>query len=141
MTTVIEGVRAFIATCPSLASGALLLVDHLGETPIQYAIIPQPGEKVVDEDITGGQTCEYPFLFRSTESTADDLERIETSGFYEAFADWLKSQTRAKVLPGLGTGKTAESIEATNWGYLYEEGVSATGIYQINCKLTYRQQP
>ncbi|MEN6300822.1 MAG: chloramphenicol resistance protein, partial [Anaerolineaceae bacterium] len=59
----------------------------------------------------------------------------------EEFADWLESQTAAGVLPTPGTKKTAESIEATGWGYLFEQGDSDTGIYQIQCKLVYRQQP
>lgn len=137
--SIISSLRAFIATCPSLSSGALLLVDHLGEIPVQYAIIPQAGQKIVESYINGGSLREFPFLFRSMESTAADLERIENAGFYETFADWLETQTEAETLPTLGTGKTATKIEATTWGYLYEEGQSETGIYQISCRLEYEQ--
>lgn len=139
ISSIVEGLRTYVMTCPSLATGALLLVDHLGETPIEYAIIPQAGEIVAERYIDGSSLREYPFLIRSTESTADDLARIETSGFYETLAGWLETQTITGILPTLPTGKTAESVEATSWGYLYEEGNSATGIYQISCKLTYSQ--
>lgn len=139
--SIISALRTYMATYPALASGALLLVDRLGETPIQYAIIPQAGDRVVEAYIDGSSTREFPFLFRSMESTADDLERIETSGFYEALADWFEAQTEAGVFTSLslGTGKTPEKIEADGWGYLYEEGQSATGVYQIRCRLTYGQ--
>lgn len=144
MTAIISSLRTYMLTCPSLASGALLLVDRLGETPIQYSIIPQAGEKIVESYVNGASLREFPFLFRSMESTADDLERIDTSGFYETLADWFEAQTLAGTLPSLtttaqGKTRTAESIEATGWGYLYEEGQSETGIYQIQCKLTYQQ--
>jgi hypothetical protein len=137
--TIIQALRTYLAACPTLVTGALLLVDHLGETPIQYAIIPQAGEKVIETDIIGNKTCEFPFLFRSMESTADDLERIETAGFYEALAAWFDTQTRNKAFPALGAGKVVEKISANGWGYLYEEGQSQTGVYQISCTLTYRQ--
>ena len=137
--SVIASLRTYFLTCPALATGALLLVDHLGETPIQYALIPTAGEKVLETHVDDSSVRAMPFLFRSMESTADDLERIETAGFYETLGDWLESQTRARTLPSLGAGKLAESIAAANWGYLFEEGVSSTGIYQISCVLTYRQ--
>jgi hypothetical protein len=73
------------------------------------------------------------------ESTADDLERLETAGFYEAFADWLETQTYLESFPTLATNQTATKIESTGWAFLYEQGVSDTGIYQIQCKLTYEQ--
>jgi hypothetical protein len=38
-------------------------------------------------------------------------------------------------------GKTATAIEATGWAYLYEQGQSDTGVYQIQCRLTYEQEP
>lgn len=139
--SIISALRTYMATCSSLESGALLLVDHLGETPIQYAIIPQGGDKIVEEYIDGSSLREFPFLFRSARSTADDLERIENAGFFETLADWFETQTEAGVFTSLslGTGKTPEKIEADGWGYLYEEGESATGVYQIRCRLTYGQ--
>jgi hypothetical protein len=97
------------------------------------------GTRVVEEYINGTKVMSYPFAFQSMESTADDLARLESAGFYEAFADWLDSQTDAGSLPELPAGKTAEEIQALGWGYLYEEGESQTGIHQIQCELIYKQ--
>lgn len=138
--SIIDALKTFLAACPSLENGALLLVDR-ADMPISYSIMPMPGSRVVERYINGGSLREYPFAFQTAKSTADDLERIESAGFNETFADWLESQTEAGSLPNLGAGKTAESIEATSWGYLYEMGESETGIYQVLCKLTYEQQP
>lgn len=139
--TIIAALRAYLATCPALETGALLLVDHVGSTPFQYAIIPAPGTRIVSSFIDGGSIREFPFVFQTSTSTADDLERIENAGFNETFADWLEAQTEAENLPDLGSKKQAMSVEATSWGYLFEQGDSETGIYQIVCKLTYKQQP
>lgn len=134
--TIISALRTYIATYSGLTTGAPLWVDYLGQVPTEYSITPLAGGRIVEQYIDGGSVREFPFAFSSTESTADNLERLETIGFYEAFADWLESQTLAGTLPTL-TGKTALSIEATGWAYLYQQGDSNTAMYQIQCKLTY----
>jgi hypothetical protein len=141
--TIISAVKTFITTCPSLGTGALLLVDHI-DTPISYSIVPLPGERIVEKYLDGGSLREYPFTLQTAKSTADDLARIDSAGFSEIFADWLESQSELSTFTtalNLGTKKTAISIEETSWGFLYEQGESDTGIYQITCKLTYEQQP
>jgi hypothetical protein len=139
--TIIQALRTYLATCPALKSGALLLVDYAGANPIQYGIIPLPGERIAEAYINGASLREFPFAFQTASSTADDLERIDNAGFSETFADWLEAQSDAGTLPALGVKKTAERIEAVQWGFLYEQGESETGIYQVQCKLTYSQQP
>ena len=136
--TIIESLKAYLKTCPSLADGALLEVDHNGPA-IQYAIVPVPGARVLETYLDGSSLREFPFAFQTAAITAVDAERIDNAGFQETFADWLEAQTEAGNLPALDAGKTAESIAATSWGYLFEQGESDTGIYQIQCKLTYRQ--
>jgi hypothetical protein len=137
--SIITALRTYLATYSGLETGAPLFVDNLGASPTQYAIIPLPGEKIVESYIDGSSLREYPFAVRSMESTADDLERMETNGFYETFSAWLENQTEAGAFPTLAVGKTPISIEAVGWGYLYEQGESTTGVYQIQCRLTYEQ--
>lgn len=139
--SIISAVRTYLKTYSGLKSGAPIWVQQLGPTPTEYAVVPIPGAKVIEQYLNGGSLREFPFAFQSMESTADDLARLENQGFYEAFADWLESQTINEVLPSLGPKKTAKLIEATNWGYLFEQGESDRGIYQINCRLQYEQEP
>lgn len=139
--SIIQSLRDYLKAYSELEADAPVWVDHLGSDPTQYAVIPLAGGKVVATYLNGNRQCEYPFAFRSMESTADDLERLENAGFYEAFAEWLDAQTEVGNLPDMGEKKTAETIEAVTWGYLYEQGQSDTGVYQINCKLTYEQEP
>ncbi|MFM8321002.1 MAG: hypothetical protein ACKOC5_08825 [Chloroflexota bacterium] len=139
--SIISALRTFLATYPGLAAGAPLYVDYLGPGPTEYAIVPLAGGGVLEQYISGARVFEYVFAFRSMESTADDLERLENSGFYEALADWLYTQSQAGSLPALSAGKTAQLIEAQGWAYLYEQGQSDTGVYQIQCRLVYKQDP
>ncbi len=139
--SIISALKTYIKTYTGLKTGAPVWVDYIGPNPTEYAIIPLPGSKIIEQYITGGSMREYPFAFQSAEYTADELERLETGGFFEAFADWLESQTLAGVLPTLGAKQTALEIEATSWAYLFEQGNSETGIYQVQCRLIYEQEP
>jgi len=138
--SIIESLRDFIATCPHLNALADLHVDGIAADTQNYSIDALPGARIINTDVTGDTTREFPFTFTSREITVDDLTRITNSGFYENFAEWLDQQTEAEALPVLGTNKTSESIESTSWGYLYQRDENdQTGIYQIICKLTYTQ--
>jgi len=137
--SLISAVQTYIKTYSQLATNAPVWVDYIGKTPTQYAISPLPGARIIETTITGKTTREFPFAFELVEFTADDAQRLENLGFFEAFADWLETQTNAGTLPTLASGKTSEKIEALGWGYLLDEGESGTGVYQIQCKLTYAQ--
>jgi len=137
--SIINSVRTYLATYTGLKTGAPLWVDYLGNNPSEYAVIPLAGGKVIETYLSGKSLREFPFAFQSMESTADDLERLENSGFFETFSDWLETQSEAGTLPTLAAGQTPELIEATGWGYLYQQGNSDTGVYQIQCRLVYQQ--
>lgn len=138
--TLIGAIRTYLSTYTGISSTAPIWVDYLGNTPTEYSVVPLGGSIIVEQYIDGSSLREYPFAFRSIESTADDLERLENDGFYEAFAEWLDTQTETGVLPTLGTGQTSELIEALGWGYLTEQGNSETGVYQVQCRLVYTQE-
>lgn len=139
--SIIGSVRTYLAAYSGLQEGAPLWVDYLGAQPGQYAIIALPGGTVLERYLNGGSLRQFAFGFQSMESSADDLERLETLGFYEALAEWMETQTESEILPALDAGKTAISIEAMGSGYLMEQGRSDTAIYQVQCKLIYEQRP
>lgn len=137
--SVLSAVITYLKTYTELADGAPVWVDFIGNDPRQYSVVPLPGARIVTEDILGNTEREFPFAFQSMESTADDLERLETVAFFETFAAWLESQSKDGVFPTMEEGQNPTKIEATGWAFLYEQGVSDTGIYQIQCKLSYEQ--
>jgi len=137
----IGAIQTYLAGYSQLKTGAPVWVDYLGPGATEYSVVALPGQRIAATYLDGTTIREFPFAFQSVESTADDPERLANIGFFEAFADWLETQTEAGVLPSLGAKQTAEKVEATLGGYLMQVGESATGIYQISCKLTYEQQP
>lgn len=138
--SLLSAVKTYLSTYNQLVAGAPVLVDFLGKEATQYAVIPLPGARILETHIDGGTVREFPFVIQSMESTADELERMENSGFYEALASWFDTQTNNNQLPALDAGQTATKIEATNWAFIFEQGESGTGIYQIQCRLEYDQQ-
>lgn len=139
--TIIESIRTYLMGYSALKVGAPLWVDFLGPKPTQYAILPSPGTKLIEECIDGSSSRAYPFVFQSVESTADDIARMATNGFYEALGEWFETQTEAGILPTMSVGKTPTAIETNNWATLFEQGQSDTGIYQVQCRLLYNQLP
>jgi hypothetical protein len=145
--SIIAAVKTYIATYQELKPKAPITVDYLGAAGLLkgYAIIPLPGTKIIETYINNGTRREFPFAFQSVESTADELKRLENSDFMESLSDWFEEQTEAGTLPDLDpdndNGKTAESIEVVGWGYLYQTDDTTRGVYQVNCKLTYEQDP
>jgi len=139
--TIISALKTYLATYSGLTTGAPLWVDYLSAGVLGYSVMALPGTKKVETFIDDNRhyTAEYPFAFQVMASTADDPNRVANLGFFEAFSDWLDSQTEAGTLPTLGANQTAEKIEAVIGGYLLEQGQSETAVYQITCKLTYEQ--
>lgn len=141
---VLQNVKDFFllheADITLLASGELTS-DFLSQQAGSYAIVPIPGERVVERYINGGGSCEFPFAFQSTERTDDEDGRIAAHAFYEALALLLDQFSETGVLPTLGAKQDPFELRATGWGYLFSQGESGTGVYQIQCKLAYEQQP
>lgn len=137
--TIIESVKNYIKTNPTIDNEIPVWVDFIGEKPGEIGIIPLPGNKIEETYLDGTTIRIFRFAIQSMESTADELTRLENSGFYEQLSDWFETQTEAGTLPTLDTGKTALEIETLGWGYLLNEGQSETGIYQVQCALRYRQ--
>jgi len=138
--SMISAIKTYMKTYTGLITDAPVWVDYLGPDPTEYTIIPLAGTRIIQEDITGKTLREYPFAFQSMESTADEKNRIAVQEFFEDLAAWFETQTLAGTFPTLAAGQTAEKIEALGWAYLFESGESGTGIYQIQCKLTYEQE-
>ena len=137
--SIIEAIRDYIMDYDKLTANLPVWVNYIGAVPIEYNIVPIAGPVIEEEYINGASIRSFPFALQSVESTADNLHRLQTMGFFEAFSEWLDQQTVDKVLPTLSIGQTSRLIETTGWAYLYKQGFSETGIYQIQCRLQYRQ--
>lgn len=137
---VIEAIRDYIQACPLLDDLAIVEVDFLDKRKGCYSIDPVPAQQVVEEDIMGNRTYEYPFAFTSREDMQGLSQRIDNNVFYEDFAEWMNDQTQEHIFPILNENQEVESIHCVNWGVLLRADESRTGMYQIMCKLRYTQE-
>lgn len=138
--TIIESVQEYITAYAGLESNAPVWVNKLLESIPAYSIDPLPGGGIVAKDVIGNTERKFVFALHSVKSTADKLATMANIGFYEAFSDWLENQSKSGMLPNLGIGKTPTRIEVLGQGYLYEQGESNTGVYQVQCALYYEQE-
>lgn len=138
--SLIASIKEYIAMYPGLVAGAGLLVETLNKTPTQYSLVPLPGTRVLESYLNGSELCQYPFALQSMESTADETARMATHEFFEDLSKWLKEQSEDGNLPALDDVKqTPESLEVINQAALIALGESGTGIYQLQCRLVYKQ--
>mgnify|MGYP000898985119 CR=1 FL=1 len=138
MSSLIDGVRTFILTCPFLEEGRVN-VDYLGEE-MEYSVDPLPCDPIVNRYVDGGAKKQFQFAFTSQEEYDQDARiNIENSGFFQEFDEWLEEQSRKDIFPLLEEGKNPISVATLNSGYLYDvNGDKAR--YRIECRLIYEQE-
>lgn len=142
--TVLESVKDFISEYAGIQpedseAGPGLFVDHLKNDVPSYSIDPIPSAKVIETYIDESSLRQFSFSLRVHFSTMDEATRLQNNGFFEDFSAWLEAQTESGNLPSLDGGKVARKIEARDWGFLFDEESSDTGVYQIQCSLEYKQ--
>jgi len=138
--TIIEGLFEYFKSCPLMTENRLN-IDYLPEDTIragvEYAIGTTPTDELIYSYADGGARCRYPFIISSVNDYGpDEAQNMLNSGFFETLAEWLRKQSRSRVLPELPAGMIPRSIRAIGPGYLYQPDVNA-GKYQIQCELEY----
>lgn len=138
MNNILEYIRDFILTCP-LINGESVNVDYIG-TDMTYSIDTLPCDPIIQQYTDGGAKKQFQFALTSKEQYDEDIRiNIENSGFYEAFEEWLDTQSMMYKLPDMGEKKSPIRFETKNKGYLYDvEEVYAK--YRIECRLIYEQE-
>lgn len=139
VSPLIECIRNYILRFPELKDG-YLLVDILGDKPIEYTIETVPCDPVVRKYTDGSCMKQFLFIFASREFFSEDVaQNIENLGFYEKFEDWIKEQNDEGILPDLGDDREPVSIEVLTGGYAFEADTN-TARYQIQLRLTYEEE-
>ena len=87
----------------------------------------------------GSAVCQHNFALYFRTYTNSDRERIEATGFFEKFSDWLDIQTRKRNLPNLSDGKSAESMRAANAMLFSQDEDGVKGLYQAQFILIYEK--
>lgn len=138
--SIIQAVRDYISACPFLerfTDGEY--VDFTGSDAGNYGIMPT-GEVEENRDFAGNVLNQYNFVLYARNFTTENADRVENSGFVEDFSHWIQDNNFQGVFPILPEGMIPESITCSN-GSLFEfDENQNTGIYQIQCQLTYERK-
>jgi hypothetical protein len=140
MATIIEALRTYISTYAPLDDAFPVHVDYLPNQTSSYSIDPVPGTTVIEQYMDGSSLRRYLFVLSSREPYGEDvLQNLTNSSFYEDFAEWLETNTKAGTFPVLESDKAPQRILASGLGYILEEGTD-TARYQIQCSIEYEQK-
>lgn len=138
--SIIEGIKSFIASCPYLTEMAAIYTDYTDSEPDNYGIADYGEGEPVSVYMDGSMVCQHNFALYFRTYTNSDRERIEATGFFEKFSDWLDEQTKKRNLPDLGEGKSAESVRAANAMLYQQDEDGVKGLYQAQFILTYEKE-
>lgn len=140
----IQAVKDYILTCPHLDELADSNVDDSGNRRITYAIHETMNDQGSITHYFMDDSTERQFLFSLACVFEYDKElatKIEYSGFFEDFEEWLEQNNVNNRYPVLKEGLTPTNIETTSNGYLvYEPESSSEARYEIQCKLIYEKE-
>ncbi len=133
MKPIIQCLRDHIMQFPELKDGCLM-VDYLGDSPIEYTVEPVPCDPVYQKYADGSCIKQFLFIFASREYYGANInQNIENLGFYERFSDWITEGE----LPDLDE-RIPVSMDVVTGGYAFDVDAN-TARYQIQLRLLYEE--
>lgn len=137
--SIIAGITDFFMTCP-LLSGGVFRVNALGDQPIEYNIETGVFTPVLKQYVNGDSERQYQFNFVSREFySMDRIQNIQSSEFYEKFADWVEAQDKAGNFPKLPEGCEPQSLSVLSSGYIMD-ALMRNARYQIQLRLIFYKE-
>lgn len=134
--TKIEAIRSYFDVCPLLDANARINIDYIGTEAIEYAIYSDPVDPIYKRYVDGGAIKQFGFTFSTLNYyTAELMQQIENSGFYDSFTEWIERNNDNGILPNV---EGAVKIEILTNGYLIDTEADQAR-YQIQLKLIYTE--
>lgn len=135
--TIIEGMRAFIASCPLMSELTKGYVDWTDEDNDSYGIYPDGDDRVGDPYIDGSCERKYVLSIIVKRMALTDADRLHNSAFTERLQDWFDTQEAEGNIPELPENCGFNGITAAN-GMLLETNKTGTkGTYQLQIIVEY----
>ena len=139
---IIEVMKSILSQFPKISvTGSDINIDLTGDDPTSF-VLSSVGDRLVSEDILGGQTRMHSFLLYAVFSGINDYERIENSTTLTELAVWLSTRFGDTVTTALGTESCTGVLQSINAGngrlYAVEEDNTITGMrYQMTIEAQY----
>lgn len=134
----IETIKAFIKTCPTLAD-IDVNINYLDENTGSSAIENVSSDPIIKNYTDGGALRQFLFTVALRERYGQDTA-VNTAAIVklEQLSDWIYEQDRLGILPDLDGNKNSVSLEVVKTGWV-DEKTSNTAKYQLQCRLVYYQ--
>lgn len=132
MTSIIDGIKNYVAACPLLADISKRHINWLEDSPDNYGIYPS-GDTVLSTYISGSEERLYTFAVEVRKMTDSDVRRLESSGFIEKLQIYFNSAP----LPLLPAGCTAQELYAENAMLFDLDKSGKKGTFSVQCKMKY----
>jgi hypothetical protein len=137
--TVIESIREWLKGYNGLTGR--LDVDFLGEDADTYSIDTIPSEEIIKRYKNGGCVKQFQFAVSSRRFYDQNIaQNIENLKFFEDLTAWVEAQARARKLPNMGEGKTAQKIIVTSTAYPFIVSEDGKARYQLQMRLEYYKE-
>ena len=134
--TVIECVRDWLKEYSGLSGR--LDVDFLGEDADTYSVDTIPSEEVIKRYKDGGCVKQFQFAVSSRRFYDQNIaQNIDNLKFFEDLGAWVEERAKARQLPMMDSGRTAQKIVVTSTAYPFivtEDGIAR---YQMQMRLEY----
>jgi hypothetical protein len=137
--TVIESVREWLKEFSGLSGR--LDVDFLGEDADTYSIDTIPSEEVIKRYKDGGCVKQFQFAVSSRRFYDQNIaQNIENLKFFEDLGAWVEQRAKARKLPVMDSGKTAQKIVVTSTAYPFIISEDGKARYQMQMRLEYYKE-
>lgn len=136
---IIEAIRKYIndLDCMSTFENAIN-INYLAGEYDNFSIEEIPCNPIIKKYLDGTAIRQFQFVFCSREPySAEVLQNIENSNFYEDFADEIEKKNYEGILPLLENGE-ALKIEVISSAYTVDTEED-TAMYQINLNFKYKK--
>lgn len=137
--TVIECVRDWLKEYSGLSGR--LDVDFLGEDADTYSVDTIPSEEVVKRYKDGGCVKQFQFAVSSRRFYDQNIaQNIENLKFFEDLGAWVEERAKARKLPVMDGGRTAQKIVVTSTAYPFVVSEDGKARYQMQMRLEYYKE-
>ena len=134
--TVIECVRDWLKEYSGLSGR--LDVDFLGEDADTYSVDTIPSEEVIKRYKDGGCVKQFQFAVSSRRFYDQNIaQNIDNLKFFEDLGAWVEERAKARQLPMMDSGRTAQKIVVTSTAYPFIVTEDGKARYQMQMRLEY----
>lgn len=134
----INSIKAFIKTCPTLAD-VDVNINYLDENTGSSAIENVSSDPIIKNYTDGGALRQFLFTVALRQEYGQDTAANTAATVkLEQLSDWIYEQDRLGILPDLDGNKNSVSLEVVKTGWV-DEKMSDTAKYQLQCRLVYYQ--